>query len=597
MQSKQPFISLCMIVGNDSELTSLSKAIQSAEAYVDEVCITANGNDTKKIEAYCKNNFYKYSYLAWDDNFAEQRNYNFAQANPKADYILWLDSDDELVGGEHLKWLATKTLAGDFRCVFLPYWYSCSFDGEPSINTLKKIDLMQKRERLMTPNYYNWVGRLHETPIAKSSAKDKYTLYDSKDDQYPIIAVMHRSIKHDVKSERNMRIMKKQLADEIATREGGADPRTLLYLLKMFAENANTSKEDLELGIQYGKEYLQKSGWDEERASCNEHMGLCYQGLGKDSQAVECFEKAIQEFPFQPMLYLRLATIKYNQGKYLEAKHWLKVATSIDLGVIKTSGITNVQGMKVIASELAMRLAYNVDKDIDASTYFAKKLYEANPTTDTDALLLEMENKQAANNAVKKYVDVIDYFIKADEIGIVNNLLDTLPEYFKSLPVFLKMRNKFKKPVVWDKQTICYFANFGNSHFEKWDEDSLSSGIGGSETAVIRLSQEWVKKGYRVVVYGDPNKVGVRDGIDWQPYYNFNIKDRFGIFIQWRNWSLAPLVKADKFYVDLHDIYSPLDLTDKYVKAIDKIMVKSKYHRDLAPNVPDDKFVIISNGI
>lgn len=586
-----------MIVSGDKELATLQRAINSVSEYVDEVCITTNGKAYGNVKQYCKDNKYKHSHLDWDDDFATQRNFNFSQASEEADYILWLDSDDIFIGGQDLRWLAQKTLEAEKHCVFLPYWYDCKFEGEPSQENLKGINILQKRERLLRPKYYNWVGRLHETPIAASQAKDRYTLYESKDERNPIIAVMHCTKSHENKMERNLRIMNRQLEDEIASRDGGADPRTLLYLLKMFAENPNSTTADWELGVKYGNEYMEKSGWDEERGACMEHVGLCYQGLGKDKEASECYQRAIMEFPYQPMPYLRLSALRYNQGKHKECRHWLEMATSIELEKVKTSGITNLLGLKILSADIALKLAHNVDKNIDASVYFAKKMYEANPTEENDELLLMLENKQLANEACKKTVDLIEYYKEAHELDSVRRLLESLPEYFQELPVFVSLSQKYSTPKRWGKNTIVYFANFGGKHFEQWDESSLESGIGGSETAVIKLAQEWVKSGYEVTIYGDPKIVGTRGDITWLPYYKFNPKDSFNIFIQWRGWSLAPQIKTNKFYVDLHDIYSPLDLTDEYTQAIDKIFVKSKYHRNLAPNVPDNKFIIISNGI
>ena len=597
MQYNNLFISLCMIVSGDKDLLSLTRAINSAKDYVDEVCITTNGAQVGKVKKYCKENKFKYSHLDWTDDFAAQRNYNFSQASEKTDYILWLDSDDILVGAQDLRWLAEKTLQAEKHCVYLPYWYDCTFEGQPSERTLKKINLVQKRERLLRPGYYNWVGRLHETPIANSQAKDRYTLYESKDENNPIIAVMHCSSSHEDKMKRNLRIMNKQLEDEIATRQGGADPRTLLYLLKMYAEKPLGTPKDWLTGIEYGKEYLEKSGWDEERGACLEHMGICYEGLGQNAKAVECYHKAIQEFPYQPMAYLRLSAVKYNQGKYTECRHWLEIATGIDVDKIKTSGITNVLGMKVMAADIALKLAHNVDKNIDASVYFARKLYEADPKEKRDELLLMLENKQVANEACKKTVDLVEYYKEANEMGSVRALLENMPNYFKELPVFVGLRHKYIEPKRWGDKSIVYLATFGGKHFEQWDETNLQTGIGGSETAVIQLAQEWAKSGYEVTVYGDPKTIGTRNGVTWLPYYEFNPKDRFNIFIQWRGWSLANKIKANKFYVDLHDIFSPLDLTDEYVSAIDKIFVKSEYHRNLAPDVPNEKFNIISNGL
>ena len=59
---------------------------------------------------------------------------------------------------------------------------------------------------------------------------------------------------------------------------------------------------------------------------------------------------------------------------------------------------------------------------------------------------------------------------------------------------------------------------------------------------------------------------------------------------------MANKVVSKKFLVDLHDVWSEKDYLE-HLDNIDKFLVKSKYHRELAPNIPDSKFTIISNGL
>jgi hypothetical protein len=93
-------------------------------------------------------------------------------------------------------------------------------------------------------------------------------------------------------------------------------------------------------------------------------------------------------------------------------------------------------------------------------------------------------------------------------------ILDALPQAISQQPFAQTIRKNVLPPRKWGKDEICYFANFGAKFFEKWDETALTTGIGGSETSVIRLSQEWAKKGYRVTVYGDPTKEVKYCGVD-----------------------------------------------------------------------------------
>ncbi|GIW70211.1 MAG: hypothetical protein KatS3mg101_0958 [Patescibacteria group bacterium] len=93
--------------------------------------------------------------------------------------------------------------------------------------------------------------------------------------------------------------------------------------------------------------------------------------------------------------------------------------------------------------------------------------------------------------------------------------------------------------------------------------------------------------GWKVTVYADCVAEKVVNGVRWLPYKMFNPRDNFNIFIQWRSSHLAGKIKARKFLVDLHDVFSP-----KAIKwdNVDYVMVKSQAHRNLAKNIKDGKF-------
>ena len=582
---------------DDSELPGLIKACDSIVDFVDEINIMANGKEVKMIEEYCNHSKINYSYKAWGKDFAEMRNFNFSQASKEADYIWWMDSDDVLIGGENLHWIAEQGLRQGHDTIFLPYWYSCRFKGSPDVANFEAIDLFQMRERLLKPSKHNWVGRLHETPVPITGSRDKYTAFNPEKNDPHFITVMHLSTDKDTTShmQRNEEILELQLADEKA--KGEADPRTLLYLIKIYAEDNESTKEKLERAIKYGEEYLVKSGWDEAIAECHEYMGICYGRLGDNKKAIDSYHKAMVVWPHNPMPYIRLASAYYNAKDYRQAKHWLSVAVNIDLDKRFTSGMLNVKGIKATASELAMRLSLEVDQNIDLAVKYANDLLTMAPNEQNEGLVNELENRQAANVAIRSLIKYVTYLKEAGSMNEAVKVIENLPDYFTTLPVASKLREEILPPRKWGRNEICYYASFGGPSIGRWDESSLEKGLGGSETAVIRLAQEWVKLGWRVVVYGDPVTVGERDGINWRPWYEFNWKDNFNIFIQWRSWSLCEKIKCRKFLLDLHDTFSPIDFTESQIRHIDKILVKSLYQRNLAPKISDDKFAVISNGI
>ncbi|GIW70209.1 MAG: hypothetical protein KatS3mg101_0956 [Patescibacteria group bacterium] len=85
--------------------------------------------------------------------------------------------------------------------------------------------------------------------------------------------------------DRNQRLLEMELKEE--REKGEADPRTLLYLMKIYAErkDENLWKECIKMGY----EYLEKSGWDAERALACSLMARCMGNLGNHLEAREFF--------------------------------------------------------------------------------------------------------------------------------------------------------------------------------------------------------------------------------------------------------------------------------------------------------------------
>ncbi len=590
-------IALCIIIKDDKELPSLVKAVNSVYTYVNAVFITATGKEVSQIKKYCENNKdLHYSYFKWDDSFSNARNFSFdqAQKHDNYDYILWIDADDAFVGGEHLRQTAVAARENGIDTLFLTYWYGCKFDGEPSPQTFVEVELEHMRERLIKPGVYKWKGRLHETPVPLTGFEPKYAKYPYHKEERPM-AVMHMSKDDELNEKmiRNKKILELQLAEE--RKQGGADPRTLLYLMKIYSEIADKSLCDK--SIKMGKEYLSKSGWPQERGVCYEQMGIAYGKSGNDLKACECFHNAINEHPFQVLFYIRLAQSYLNLKKYKECEHWMKLGMNLDIDNQGTDQ-TNIKAMKVSLAELLLSLNWNVKKDVKKALEAARLLFKENPTDNNKENLLFIEDAHDLNEACR-HVDLLSQYLHSiGQDEIIVKLLDVLPDAITHQPFAIRIRQDFSPPRRWGENEICYFANFGGPFIEHWDASNLSKGIGGSETAVIELSKEWSKLGYKVTVYGDPEKPHTDEfGITWLPWYYFNVRDFFNIFIQWRGWDLAKIIKCRKLFIDLHDIISDANLSEQNINNIDKIMFKSECHKDLLKTLPKEKAAVVGNGI
>lgn len=131
--------------------------------------------------------------------------------------------------------------------------------------------------------------------------------------------------------------------------------------------------------------------------------------------------------------------------------------------------------------------------------------------------------------------------------------------------------------------------------------------LGGSEQAVVNLSENWVKIGKSVIVYGEiPNKI--INGVVYKPWTEFNFNRRYKNLILWRNFGLSTIiptnVKADFMAVDVHDNFIGQcgEGFKKYYSKCNKIFLKSNYHKEcllnkIDKNIDTNSIVIIPNGI
>lgn len=585
-------LALCMITAGDSELKSLKNAVNSVVKYVDEVHITANG-PSKQLKKWCKQNGYDFTYKKWGKNFAEQRNFNFGRVSPDVDYIWWLDYDDIVVGAEHIRDVAEMAKRNGKDAVFFTYWYGCEFNGEPSLETFDKISITQKRERLLRPGAYYWSKRIHETPMPTPGSKNNYTQYPYDEKERPI-AVMHLKTKEGAvpSFDRNRELLELELADERAA--GKADPRTILYLMKIYNEIDDPEVQARVLAL--GEEYLQNSGWDEERCLAHNLMAICLARQEKYEEAVTHLLMAMDEYSPNPITYIRLGLIYVDMKRYREAAHWLQVALTKKADD-KTGTPQNIEELRILLTQLMLKLKHEHEKDHKAAAELAKILYELQPNEANLQNVEFLETLSELNEACRDLHKVCIFLQKNNLTSNIVKVVDAMPPDITQQPFAVELRQRYAAPRVWGNMEICYFANFGGPGFEQWSPKNLEKGIGGSETAVIELAKRWTKMGFKVTVYGDPkNEMGDHDGVTYLPWYYFNRRDTFNILVQWRGASLAGQVVYKKLYIDLHDVYNAVDIIP-HLPAIDGIFVKSDYHKSLGEGIPPEKFIVINNGI
>lgn len=527
-------------------------------------------------------------------NFAEARNVSFELAETiDCDWYMWADADDVLLGGENLDDIATLAKEQKMDSVFFNYWYSVKVKSDGTYSH-KDVEIDQLRERLLRPKFFKWVSRLHEIALPKEDAyKPKVTewKYDTKKKNNIVWVHLSDNERFQSNNTRNIQILNIQ-----AEEEQWKDPRTIEYIAKTYYD-MNTKEMD-EKAIPLFEKYLELSGWEEERAINWEYLGKIYARQGKLQDAITCMHSAIQEFPNRHLNYLYLAEYYFRISRFDYADYWVNVALRMDKPQTSTT-ISNPLEIMYMACSIKANLAVK-RLDLDDALEWLNKRKELAETED-DKIIDDIKDAKYFNQIGLAIFNLSRYLKEKGHLDKLKTLLDVIPPEFATEPFVHQIANEVIPPKKWGDKSIVYFASFTGPHFEQWDYRSLEKGIGGSETAVIALSEEWAKKGYEVTVFCDPpnGRSSISPaGVVYRPYWEMNWKDEFNTLILWRSPFLLDLdINAKKLFMDLHDIASNLDYTPERVKKLDKVFFKSKWHRSQVPNVPDDKALVISNGI
>ena len=139
-----------------------------------------------------------------------------------------------------------------------------------------------------------------------------------------------------------------------------------------------------------------------------------------------------------------------------------------------------------------------------------------------------------------------------------------------------------------------------------WDPEN--KGLGGSEQAVVNLSESWVRNGKSVIVYGEvPDKI--INGVIYKSWKNFDYNIQYKNLILWRIYGVIAVcpfnVKADNIIFDIHDNFNEQNKINwkNFYKYANKIFVKSNYHKQcFLENIDNTSSIqnileIIPNGI
>ncbi|QGH73307.1 MAG: tetratricopeptide repeat protein [Siphoviridae sp. cttb18] len=563
---KDPKIALCLIVKpSNEEAELLKRALQYSAPHVDGIFITITG-ENKKVEDVCKLYDAKVSHFEWVHDFSAARNFNFQQVPKDYTHIIWQDADDVVRGLEKLREVLKKNPEVDAFTMNYLYW----FDENKNPVVVHIKTMVVKNDQGV-----EWAGELHEDFKIKRELVVKFINGIDR---------LHLTNQDRVVESgwRNLEIAKKQ------AEKHPNDPRVYWNL-----GNAHKAVLQSKEALENFDKFLLTSKSDEEKYIALLRMGETYL-IEKDYiKAIETAKMAIGTKPEYPDGYYLRGNILFEMKDYGGAKDsymmGMKQKPPVYQIIVYNPRDYDYVPLKTLAKiYFAMNLP---NLALTALKQALKILPNDKPTEDLVKALTKESNR--LNKVLKKVEDLS----KIKDIKVLEKELNDLPDEVKSHPIVCQIRNRnFVKESSSGKDLVFYCGPTG----EEWTpQTAKEKGVGGSEEAVINLSRELVKRGWNVVVY---NSCGYKeqefDGVKYKPFWQWNPKDKQDVTIVWR--SPKPIdydINTKKLYIDLHDTINPAEFTETRLEKIDKVMVKSKAHRDLFMNVPDEKIFIAPNGV
>lgn len=586
---KNPKLALSIITKDEHE--DLDKALKTVAQFVDGIFITHTSKDNEKqIKKVCEKYKANYSYFKWVDDFSKARNFAMKQIPEEYTHMMWLDCDDVVLGGAFIKSEFKKMTEIGQKSLLVEYLYLLSPEGRSHFMKTGKVDyeqllLTHTRERIVTlDGSFEWAGKLHETLVPKNTEmgvgeSNKFKILHLAD-----IEKLRGS------SERNIRILGKARKEEL--KKGEVDPRTTFVLARCYFDRKN--EEGFKHAEELFREHIANSGWDEEICQSWNYLSDIFRFRADLPNAMTCSFEALKIDPRFPEVYAGIAMNYLLGGRWDRAYFWAMKGVAME----DPPNTTITRQPRSLQSNLLLALSQSALKlnKLDEAWAAMSKLAQLNPgDRDLQAKLGFLRNLLQEREVTKKYVDISSFLSETGQKEKLEALVKAIPSGYAGNPILAGLKKTHTKPHKWSEGSVVFYCGPG---FELWSPESIKKGIGGSEEAIIYLAWELAKRGREVVVYGDPPVEKEYDGVTYKVHFDFNIEDEFDTLVIWRRPQLLDKkFKAKKILLDLHDVPNALDYTKERLKNVDKILVKSQYHREFIPDVPDDKIAIVPNGM
>lgn len=670
-------IALSMIVRNVEAI--IGNCLSSVVPYVDEVVIVDTGSTDRTKETILKYaphaKIYEYTektnpegflhdvQASWEEKLPGQFSGkmmlgNFGAARQSgldkctSDYVLWLDSDDVLVGGEKIRELVKLMAHERMDTAMLTYDYESDAQGN--------VTCQLTRERVVRragPSV--WCQPIHEVMSPPGNVRF-----------YDLLTVKHRRSEYRLGTEFAHRNLKVLLNWFYGKDENTCDARMLFYLAMeekwLWPEKA----------IKHYKKYCERSGWDEERAKAHIYAGMLHEQAGKYQDALGEYALAALEAGFDPDPFFGAARMAYYKNDHGKCIEWTERGFKIMAdeksrrSVIMTNPTERLwrphvfYGFSLIqhgrfkeafdVCESALKWAPADEPHLKPNRDFARKAL-LDQKGGVGSVNLQFRLAEALNEPIKEVPsNVTTYFgiyfwkllVAKGETDKAEAFLDLLPtgavyeEKVREMREFLKEGRTIEaapkeeslakveeklpegepdpdfpgSPLFELADSPLSITFWLGASWEKWSPVTIEkTGIGGSETAAVQMAKCLSLLGHNVKVISDcAGHEGVYEGVTYvayEKYYKGELSEAdftSDVFVSSRQANAFGVDERWKYRVGflwVHDIHvgQPNAAMSERLFRVDRFLCLSQWHKkfflETYPFLHSDNVLVTRNGI
>lgn len=547
-------VAAAIITGDAYNEDEVKNLLKSLEPHVQGIFINYNGSKAKLNWQKWTSIPIVYKKFKWENDFGKARNQSFSLVpKDEFDWILWIDTDDILVGEPGAVNDLVESLDEYSLGVFLKYEYAV----DPETGA---VVVEQWRERLLsTKMEWNWVFPIHE--VCRSISNIQY----AKRDQ---LHIRHQRTSGEDRGarDRNKKIIMK------AAQEHPEEPRYQFYLAGETLAEADAETDParktalIDAAIVAYEAYRgMVNDLSDDVYLATSRMAELHRMRGNHAAALEADLECIAIYPEWPDGYVGAAKSCMELGDWARMKSFASMATKCPKPSTAASIEPQMSGF-------------------------------------TPMFLLAIANDELGDmqEALKNYKAARDIWRPSGDSG------DTLDEKIKTLERFdatkdssnawterKKLRGtKPEKSIAFYTQPIP----------EVWNPETFTEGgHGGAETCIIKLAPLFAKDGWRVVVFGTPGDYrGEHDGVEWWGSDEYLPGEQFHTFVSSRSvlpFDGTPLAKVKLLW--MHDVNIGKEQREPLMRP-DRVLGLTNWHANHLKklySLPDSKISVMPNGI